>query len=389
MEITNNLIRKFFENKCDPAEFEAVMHYLESHPDRLELYGIEDWKATDPQQPVSDHSPMEVLDRLRAELFPDAHHAAGTQESPKLSDRETPKLTDRESTDPTDSSEGPAHRSADASSVRRLAWWAAAASLLVAVCGWLWTASRNDNGKAFASASSGPSANAATRTARATWTSRSNAGGQPKTILMPDGSRVKLYAHSTLRYSDSFGIVRRDSWLEGEAEFTVNKDRIHPFTVYSGALATTALGTSFQVKARTAAGNITVKLFTGKVVVRPAAPIRSWTRDIYLLPGEEMLYDNRSMLAKVSRTRTPGTDSAGRTMDDLVFNNASLKEVFKRLSLHYHTTISYKPSDLAGMNFTGSAGTDSLPNFLRLLATMNNLEVREQSDGFILTRRND
>jgi ferric-dicitrate binding protein FerR (iron transport regulator) len=201
---------------------------------------------------------------------------------------------------------------------------------------------------------------------------------------------VKLFAHSALRYTDSFGIVCRASWLEGEAIFTVEKDKDHPFTVYSGVLATTALGTSFGVRAPAEADMITVKLFTGRVVVKPA-PSGYRGKDVYLSPGEQVLFDNHSLLAKVSRFVPESGSAAGKEADSqgLVFNNSPLKIVFKRLSVQFHKTISYKYSDIAGMNFTGSMSTDSLPDFLRLLATMNDLHIQEQPTGYIITRNKD
>ena len=62
---------------------------------------------------------------------------------------------------------------------------------------------------------------------------------------------------------------KREIYLEGEAYFKVAKDKTKPFTVFAGALATTALGTQFRITAKkNTPGNITVKLFTGKVAIR-------------------------------------------------------------------------------------------------------------------------
>ncbi|HXB08179.1 MAG TPA: FecR domain-containing protein [Puia sp.] len=384
MEITNDLIRKFFENGCDPKEFEAVTQYLESHPDRAALYGLADWKAGEGGEvgeAIPDAVRAAALEAIKARLFSGREAGTPSELATALPEQAPPSntltlVTNRNR------------------SIRRMSWGAVAASLLVAVCGWFWVGSRSGKSSAVAAARAGvPSGKGmAADTAapkRAAWIAIANASEQPKTIVLPDGSRVKLYAHSSLRYTDSFGKARRDSWLDGEAAFAVAKDRAHPFTVYAGVLATTALGTSFEVKARAASGSIGVRLFTGKVVVRRAAPAGKRTKDVYLLPGQQLLYDNHSMLARVGRFGTPAPGETGTGTQEqpgLSFDNSPLKEVFDRLSLHYHTTIAYKPSDLAGMNFTGTVDTDSLPDFLRLLATMNNLDVREEQTGFVITR---
>ena len=371
MEITDDLIRKFFNNECDPPEFEAVMRYLELHPEAVAHFSAEDWHAAGLRKVVVDHDPAEVLAALKAKLFvheADSGQATGDSPYPATGDYR-PSATGR---------------------LRRLSWAAVAASLLVAMCGWFWMTTRKTGGKDIAGSGSGAAAGGLKRIGAA-WIDQRNTSGKTETIVLPDGSHVKLFAHSVLRYTDSFGIVCRASWLEGEAIFTVEKDKDHPFTVYSGALATTALGTSFGVRAPAAADMITVKLFTGRVVVKPAPPSGYRGKDVYLSPGEQVLFDNHSLLAKVSRFVPVPGNAAGKEADaqGLVFNNSPLKIVFKRLSLQFHKTISYKYSDIAGMNFTGSMSTDSLPDFLRLLATMNDLNIQEQPTGYIITRNKD
>jgi len=371
MEITDDLIRKFFKNECDPPEFEAVMHYLEMNPEAIAHYSVEDWNAAGLRKMVADHEPAEVLAALKTALFGhEADHGQATEDY-------QPPATGR---------------------LRRLSQTAVAASLLLVISGWFWMTTHQSGGKGIAGtglrAAADGSEKAGTGGAEhggATWIDRRNTSGKTETIVLPDGSHVKLFANSALRYTDSFGIVCRASWLEGEAIFTVEKDKGHPFTVYSGGLATTALGTSFGVRAPAAADMITVKLFTGRVVVRSAPPFRYRGKDVYLSPGEQVLFDHHSLLARVSRFVPQSGNATGKEADPqgLVFNNSPLKIVFTRLSLQYHTTISYKYSDIAGMNFTGSMSTDSLPDFLRLLATMNDLDIQEQPTGYIIARHKD
>jgi transmembrane sensor len=369
MEITDDLIRKFFNDVCEPPEFEAVMRYLELHPEAVAHYSAEDWNAAGLRKVVVDHDPAEVLAGLKAKLF-----SHGADPGQATEDRLYP-ATGR---------------------LRRLSWTAVAASLLLVIGGWFWMTTHQSGGKGIAgsrSAADGLEEAGAggAEQAGAAWIDRRNTSGKTETIVLPDGSHVKLFAHSTLRYTDSFGIVCRASWLEGEAIFTVEKDKYHPFTVYSGGLATTALGTSFGVRAPAVADMITVKLFTGRVVVRSASALMNKGKDVYLSPGEQVLFDNHSLLARVSRFIPESGNATGKETDQqgLVFNNSPLKTVFTHLSLQFHITISYKYSDIAGMNFTGSMSTDSLPDFLRLLATMNDLDIREQPTGYIITRHKD
>ncbi len=79
------------------------------------------------------------------------------------------------------------------------------------------------------------------------------AKGATEKIVLADGSTVNLNAGSRLRYPVTFSGPNRDIYLEeGEAFFTVAENPSHPFIVHSRGLATTALGTSFNIRAYSA-----------------------------------------------------------------------------------------------------------------------------------------
>lgn len=96
---------------------------------------------------------------------------------------------------------------------------------------------------------------------------KNNPAGQKSKLFLPDGSIVWLNAASSLiypaRFSDSLRLVQ----LEGEAFFEVVKDAQKPFTVQSGEVRTTALGTSFNISAYAEDESLTVALITGKVKI--------------------------------------------------------------------------------------------------------------------------
>ena len=326
MEVTRSLIRKFFANECDEQESAAVLDYLRQHPEEA---GLDEWEAVEPASVGRVLHQDEVLRELKGQLFP-----------------------------------GP---------VRRMYWPAVAAAVLLVVGGWIFWSKRRPAGN-------GPVA--AGEAVGTSWVYRTNETDSVSSVILPDGSRVKLNAHSALRYADSFGAAGRDSWLVGSAEFDVMKDRVHSFTVHGVSLSTTALGTVFSVST---VGNETVKLYSGKVVVK------GLNKDVYLLPGEQVDYDRRRMVARVSRFGKPVLKDGKNVMAHeaaLAFNNSPLNEVFRNLAVRYNTKFNYRASDLAGLNFTGAVeNTDSLDVFLRLLAGMNNLDIVKQPDGYHVVRR--
>lgn len=96
---------------------------------------------------------------------------------------------------------------------------------------------------------------------------RSNPIGQISEITLPDGSIVWLGAASSLEYPEIFSEEARSVQLNGQAFFDVVSDPDKPFTVESGPLSTSVLGTSFNVRAYHDDPNIEVTLATGKVEV--------------------------------------------------------------------------------------------------------------------------
>ena len=87
--------------------------------------------------------------------------------------------------------------------------------------------------------------------------------GQITEHLLPDGSRVRLNAGTTIRYQANKWDNGRQVSLEGEAFFEVEKGA--PFTVKTPKGAVEVLGTSFNIN--TFEGHFDVHCYTGRVLV--------------------------------------------------------------------------------------------------------------------------
>ncbi len=73
--------------------------------------------------------------------------------------------------------------------------------------------------------------------------------GQKTTLVLPDGTKVRLNAKSTLTYPEEFEGNRREVTLSGEGFFEVAKNPDKPFVVHTPDFATQVLGTAFNVSA--------------------------------------------------------------------------------------------------------------------------------------------
>jgi ferric-dicitrate binding protein FerR (iron transport regulator) len=127
---------------------------------------------------------------------------------------------------------------------------------------------------------------------------------------------------------------RREIVLNGEASFEVAKDPARPFTVVTGAIRTTALGTSFKVAANPDGDSVHVALSSGKVVVCNQ-PEKEVIDQLFLDPGEAVTYVGAGRLQKT------GIRQYNYRNDILYFKNAGVKEVMDKLEAFYHIQVRY------------------------------------------------
>lgn len=221
-----------------------------------------------------------------------------------------------------------------------------------------------------------------------------NNTNKSKLFRLSDGTQVALSSGSALRFTKGFSSVSRELHLKGEAWFNVASDKARPFTVYSGTLATTALGTAFTIKNVDSSGEIDVTLHSGKVVVRQAEQ----KKEIFLLPGNMLKFNTRSMLCKVT-TASNDTPVAAYVKSapvlvkyiekTLTFDREPLANVFKTLQAEYKTNISFDEEMLNGLSFTGSIPpTQPLKTVLENIAFVNDLTITRTATNYKVSRHN-
>ncbi|MDR1667111.1 MAG: FecR family protein [Bacteroidales bacterium] len=113
--------------------------------------------------------------------------------------------------------------------------------------------------------------------------------GAKSNIILPDGSVVWLNAGSTIEYTGSFGIEKRELFLSGEAFFEVKSDSLKPFNVYASGMTVRALGTRFNVKAYPEDHISEATLEEGKVDVLILSSTGKLTQSVSLKPKEQLL----------------------------------------------------------------------------------------------------
>ncbi|MBO9632431.1 MAG: FecR family protein [Chitinophagaceae bacterium] len=345
MKITHTLIQKFFDNRCTPAEAEAVARRLKQHPELMSVYLKASWEAVENENNI----PAGYKEEMREEI--EAHIKRHSR-------------------------------------VIRFRWMAAAASVLIAALAlWLFIpAAKTTTGNTLAKIEKQPDTTA-------NWKQHANTTGKAFHLKLQDGSLVKLAPKAIIKYLEPFGLQgQRNIYMQGEAEFDVATHKTKPFTVHTKLFSTTALGTSFRVSETPLSCN--VKLFQGKVLIRSQVEkLKGWKQDIMLLPGNEMRYSleqgvsvNQFNPVQKQNPIMPENGNSIKEEQPIVFDNTPLLEVMKKLHAKYHSSIFYDEDELKGKFFSGEVlKSDSLSVLLKVISNMNGLQVTQKDNGYIIT----
>lgn len=179
---------------------------------------------------------------------------------------------------------------------------------------------------------------------------------------LPDGSVAWLNAGTTLRYPTVFKKEKRNVELKGEAYFEVEADAKRPFFVNtSNGLSVYVYGTKFNVAAYEDDVNIETVLEKGKVNV-----ITPELKEIVLTPGEQLCYNRESK--EFIKTEVDVYEKTAWKDGKLIFRNASLETIFKRLSRHYNVDIQFNNISGKEYKYRATFRNETLSQILDYLA---------------------
>ena len=221
-----------------------------------------------------------------------------------------------------------------------------------------------------------------------------NTGKEEMVLKLSDGSVVTLQPGSSLSYYKPFVNIYRSISLNGEATFTVAKDKLHPFIVTAQGFTTTALGTKFIVNTKLP-DQILIKLLEGKVVIKSDQGSGMSMKDVYLSAGRQLSIDTRlkqsaiSSFIKVREGQLPKTYAQPKVA--LLFKEDTLTNVFNQLSAQYKIKITYDgitPEEMRRLFFTGTFDpSETLDGILPAICNMNDLEFKRTADTVIISKK--
>jgi transmembrane sensor len=348
MNITEDLILQFFQGKCNRAETMAVLHYLEENPAAAEKYlGKSEWEqviaAAD--KPLPDAQRNSMLAHIKSATFK--------------------KRSIKQTTYPL----------------------AIAASILLVMF----------IGFQVYNYSKKPSGLVNLNQQQNAWQHINNTSIKDISLVLKDGTKVKLYANSQLSLPRIPSQHKRDVRLSGKAFFDVAKDKERPFTVISGPVSTTALGTQFTVDAYKENVLISVKLYEGRVLIKSIhTPGKEANIPVHLYPNQELVYKKLTGLMELKHfgkipenKNLVGERQGGQKNFDITFEREPIENVFAAIEQAYQINLIYPREVLKDHYFSGSfhIKEDSLIRVLHILSETNKLNITKTKSGYMITKQ--
>lgn len=179
---------------------------------------------------------------------------------------------------------------------------------------------------------------------------------------LPDGTKVWLNSGSSLKHPVKFTGDTRTVELDGEAYFSVRKDRSKRFVVNTPFnIQTEVLGTEFNMEAYRTDSVVRTTLVSGSV--RLSFLGKGDTKETFVMkPDEEFVYNTATHEARAEKSYVE-IYTAWKN-GQVVLKNTSLAETLKILSKRFNVEFIVKDSTLYANSFTGVFSRQYLPLIL-------------------------
>lgn len=204
--------------------------------------------------------------------------------------------------------------------------------------------------------------------------------GKKKIQTLSDGTRVLLDSGSLLSYTRKFGPDKRVVFLNGEAYFQVNPDKMRPFLVYANHAVIEVVGTQFNVRAWERTRKVTVAVAEGRVSLS--------LRNAESRGAVNISKGQFSELPERGKPSKPLDDDIekyrGWIKRDRTFTNTRLKEVLDLLE-RWHDVRFFVDEDLSvSARITIHLKDLPITDIARLIADIMGLDTRFERQNIYL-----
>jgi ferric-dicitrate binding protein FerR (iron transport regulator) len=207
---------------------------------------------------------------------------------------------------------------------------------------------------------------------QSTYQEYSTQKGERSTLLLSDGTSIRLNSVTKIRFPIVFSKGKREVFLDGEAFFEVAHNEISPFIVHTADANIRVLGTVFNVTSYSEDNKTQVIVSEGQVAFGGVKQ-----QDVVLL--------HRNQLSRVIKGGLPSTAEVIRTdkylawlKNQMVFENATLAEVIKLLSRKFDVEFEVLDSSLLNRHIMATFSNESLSQIIRSLSLSLRFEYKQR-----------
>jgi len=195
-----------------------------------------------------------------------------------------------------------------------------------------------------------------------------------KELMLPDGTKVWLNKHTTLKYPREFSENGRNVYMEGEAYFEVKRNVEKPFIVRSEAMQVRVLGTVFNLKSDQMNRSAVATLIKGEIEVKG----NHNEGMIVLAPGQkaELNAVTRRLVVKQVDTGIENWNN------QFVFENADIFTIARTLENSYGVKIILAPDMDATKTYSGTLKKkNTVEDILNLIKSTNAIPIEYKIVG--------
>lgn len=214
--------------------------------------------------------------------------------------------------------------------------------------------------------------------------------GEQRVVTLADGSRIELNADTQLKVR--YSVKERDiDLLEGQALFSVAKNKERPFIVRSGDVLVRAVGTQFDVDQRADGTRITV--VEGRVLVRTAQKLIAQSISLRKFPSapEVFLDAGQQVIASRNHPLQPSRANINAvtswTRGTLVFEGSRLAEVVKQFNRNNPRQLLIKNPELENMRISGVYSSTDPSLLIEFLREQPGVQVDQSGSSITISAR--
>jgi transmembrane sensor len=196
------------------------------------------------------------------------------------------------------------------------------------------------------------------------------------TVDLPDGSRVYLNEGAEITCASGFSNDRTLE-LKGEAFFEVMSDPENPFTVNSGKVVISVIGTSFNVRETGGPEEVDVLVESGSVRMALKG-----SEEFIMLEAGEL---GKASHSRLTRSALDDPNHIAWKTKEFKFVDIELEDVIHELEESYHVRIHVPELVVQNLRITTTYSQQSIDAILETIGTAFGMTVSKEQDEYYLT----